>query len=69
MTRPQTVACLAGDGVGPELMAQATRALSHVAKLHSVAVDEIHQRHLGLQRATLEEAAALDPGGDAQPAP
>jgi len=36
---------------------------------NSVAVDEIHQRHLGLQRATLEEAAALDPGGDAQPAP
>ena len=28
MTRPQTVACLAGDGVGPELMAQATRALN-----------------------------------------
>ena len=42
MTRPLTVACLAGDGVGPELMGQATRALSHVAKLHSVAVDEMH---------------------------
>src|SRR3954470_3719077 len=29
-----TVACLAGDGVGPELMAAATRALDRVAKLH-----------------------------------
>ena len=34
MTRP--VACLAGDGVGPELMAAATRALDRVAELHSL---------------------------------
>ena len=27
----KTVACLAGDGVGPELMAAATRALDSVA--------------------------------------
>lgn len=39
----KTVACLAGDGVGPELMAAATRALSGVAKLHSI---ELDQRHL-----------------------
>lgn len=38
----KTVACLAGDGVGPELMAAATRALSGVAKLHSIELDEVH---------------------------
>ena len=31
----KTVACLAGDGVGPELMAAATRALERVAKLRA----------------------------------
>jgi 3-isopropylmalate dehydrogenase len=37
-----TVACLAGDGVGPELMAAATRALDGVAKLHGWALDDVH---------------------------
>ena len=37
-----TVACLAGDGVGPELMAAATRALDRVAKLHGWALDDVH---------------------------
>jgi 3-isopropylmalate dehydrogenase len=37
-----TVACLAGDGVGPELMAAATRALERVAKLHRLALDDRH---------------------------
>ena len=39
---PKTVACLAGDGVGPELMAAATRALDHVASLHSIKLDDVH---------------------------
>jgi 3-isopropylmalate dehydrogenase len=39
---PKTVACLAGDGVGPELMAAATRALDHVATLHSIKLDDVH---------------------------
>jgi isocitrate/isopropylmalate dehydrogenase len=38
----KTVACLAGDGVGPELMAAATRALDRVAKLHSLELDDRH---------------------------
>jgi 3-isopropylmalate dehydrogenase len=38
----KTVACLAGDGVGPELMAAATRALDRVAALHSLQIDDIH---------------------------
>jgi 3-isopropylmalate dehydrogenase len=38
----KTVACLAGDGVGPELMAAATRALECVARLHAVDLDDVH---------------------------
>src|SRR5207248_8697901 len=40
--RMKTVACLAGDGVGPELMAAATRALDRVAKLHGLELDDRH---------------------------
>src|SRR3954453_6520081 len=39
---PKTVACLAGDGVGPELMAAATRALDRVAALHQFELDDVH---------------------------
>jgi 3-isopropylmalate dehydrogenase len=38
----KTVACLAGDGVGPELMAAATRVLDRVARLHSLELDDVH---------------------------
>jgi 3-isopropylmalate dehydrogenase len=38
----KTVACLAGDGVGPELMAAATRALDRVAELHQFELDDRH---------------------------
>jgi 3-isopropylmalate dehydrogenase len=38
----KTVACLAGDGVGPELMAAATRALDRVAELHNFDLDDRH---------------------------
>jgi 3-isopropylmalate dehydrogenase len=38
----KTVACLAGDGVGPELMAAATRALDRVAALHHIELDDRH---------------------------
>jgi len=38
----KTVACLAGDGVGPELMAAATRALDGVARLHALELDDVH---------------------------
>lgn len=37
-----TVACLAGHGVGPELMAESSRVLAEVARLHALHVDEVH---------------------------
>ncbi len=40
--RTHTVACLAGDGIGPELMAEATRALHSVARLHGFRVEDVH---------------------------
>jgi 3-isopropylmalate dehydrogenase len=36
------VACLAGDGVGPELMAETSRVLSQVARLHALRLDDLH---------------------------
>jgi len=40
--RRYKVACLAGDGIGPELMAEASRAVEAVSHLHGFAVDEAH---------------------------
>lgn len=40
--RHYTVACLAGDGVGPEVMAEASLALQEVARLHHFRVLEVH---------------------------
>jgi 3-isopropylmalate dehydrogenase len=42
MRRMYTVACLAGDGIGPELMAQASRTLDGVSRLHRFHVDDVH---------------------------
>jgi 3-isopropylmalate dehydrogenase len=42
MSRQYTVACLAGEGVGAELMAEATRALRAVSELHGFTLDELH---------------------------
>ena len=42
MTRRATVACLAGAGTAPELMAEAVLALSAVARLHAVEIDDVH---------------------------
>src|SRR5512146_3375157 len=41
-SRAWTVACLAGDGVGPELMAETSRVLVEVARLHSLHLDDVH---------------------------
>jgi 3-isopropylmalate dehydrogenase len=41
-SRAWTVACLAGHGVGPELMAESSRVLTEVARLHALRVDEVH---------------------------
>lgn len=37
-----TVACLSGDGIGPEVMAEASRALDAVSRLHGFRIDEVH---------------------------
>jgi 3-isopropylmalate dehydrogenase len=37
-----TVACLSGDGIGPELMAEASRALAEAGRLHRFRIEEIH---------------------------
>lgn len=37
-----SVACLAGDGIGPEVMAQASRGMSAAARLHGFVLDEDH---------------------------
>jgi 3-isopropylmalate dehydrogenase len=37
-----SVACLAGDGIGPEVMAQASRGLRAAGRLHGFALDEQH---------------------------
>jgi len=42
MSTRYAVACIARNGVGPELMAQASRALAAVAPFHGFAVDDQH---------------------------
>ena len=42
MSRTWTVACLAGDGVGPELMGEACRVLAEVARHHALRIDDVH---------------------------
>lgn len=37
-----TVACLSGHGVGPEVMAEASRALEAVSRLHGFRIEEVH---------------------------
>ena len=41
-TRTYVVACLAGHGIGPEVMAEASRALASVSHLHGFSVQEVH---------------------------
>jgi len=41
-TRRYTVACLAGDGVGPEVMAEASLALQETGRQHGFSLDEQH---------------------------
>jgi 3-isopropylmalate dehydrogenase len=42
-----TVACLSGDGIGPELMGEASRALTEAGRLHGFRVDETHAPFAG----------------------
>jgi 3-isopropylmalate dehydrogenase len=49
--RKYTVACLAGHGIGPELMAEASRAVMRVSLLHGFRVEEVH-RPFGAEAVT-----------------
>lgn len=40
--RSYRVACLAGCGTAPELMAEASRALQAVVRLHGLAIEQVH---------------------------
>jgi 3-isopropylmalate dehydrogenase len=42
MSRTWAIACLAGDGVGPELMGEASRVLAEAARLHALRIEEVH---------------------------
>jgi 3-isopropylmalate dehydrogenase len=42
VSRTLAVACLAGDGVGPELMGEASRVLAEVARLHALRIEDVH---------------------------
>jgi len=42
MSRSSRIACLTGAGTAPELMAEAVLALEAVARLHGLAIDEVH---------------------------
>jgi isocitrate/isopropylmalate dehydrogenase len=42
MTRTATIACLAGAGTAPELMAEAALAIQAVAHVHGFAVEDVH---------------------------
>jgi 3-isopropylmalate dehydrogenase len=41
------VTCLAGNGIGPEVMAQASRTLAEVSSLHGFHVEEVHPPFAG----------------------
>lgn len=78
--RRYVVACLAGDGIGPEVMAEASRALGEVSSLHGFRVDEVHPPFGGealsreghpLPAATRQATLAADAvlvAGSSQPA-
>ncbi len=40
--RRYTIACLSGDGIGPEVMAEASRALDQLSRLHGFGIEELH---------------------------
>jgi 3-isopropylmalate dehydrogenase len=42
VSRKGTIACLAGAGTAPELMAEAVVALDAVARLHGLSIEEVH---------------------------
>jgi len=80
MSRRATVACLAGAGTAPELMAEAALALGAVARLHGFSIEDVHapfgapavtragQAFPAATRATVLEADAVLVAGAEDPA-
>jgi len=58
--RRYVITCLTGEGIGPEVMAQASRALAAVSSLHGFAVEEVHPP-FGAE-AVIRSGQALPPG-------
>lgn len=48
--QPYVVACLTGHGVGPEVMAGASRALAEVSRQHGFTVEQVHPPFAGEAR-------------------
>lgn len=68
-TKRYTLACLAGDGVGPELVGEATSLVAAVSRLHGFVVDDVHPAFGGeafvrygqpLPRSTRDTCLAAD---------
>ena len=62
-----SVACLSGDGIGPEMTAEASRALAEVSRMHGFVIEEVHMpfggdavRRFGHPLPTATRAACLD---------
>jgi 3-isopropylmalate dehydrogenase len=62
-----TVACLSGDGIGPEMTAEASRALAEVSRMHGFRIEEVHApfggdavRRFGHPLPPATRAACLD---------
>ena len=65
--RTYTVVCLSGNGIGPEVMAEASRALARVSRLHGFRVKETHAPFAGEAFAqSRPRLAAVDATGDAR---
>jgi len=64
------IACLSGAGIGPEVMAEATRVLQEVARLHGFQVEELHvpfgaEAHTSLGHSLPEQTRVTYRGADA----
>ncbi|MGD0714459.1 MAG: isocitrate/isopropylmalate family dehydrogenase [Gaiellaceae bacterium] len=55
----QTVACLAGAGTAPELMAEASLALDAVARLHGFTLEQVHAPFGAVAHARLGQSVPL----------
>ena len=54
-----SIACLAGDGIGPEVMAQASRGLRAAARLHGLVLEEELVVAFARFKARADEGGAL----------